>query len=371
MRAPLFFSAIPMLCLLAGCVSDQEEAASATVPNVALAQLGDALFHDQTLSSEGNQACASCHDAGAAFSDPDKSLPVSKGSVSGRVGRRNTPSIAYAALIPPLHAEMDDGDVLWVGGLFLDGRVDSLEEQATKPFFETNEMNLTDPVMLLAKLRVSPNAVAFKALFGADALDDARIDSLLPRVGMAIAAFERTPAFMPFSSKFDAYRIGKAKLSPLELEGLSLFVRADKGNCAACHVVSAGPNGESPAFTDFTYDNIGVPRNNAITTPDTEGLASTAKTGGVPALRGKFRVPTLRNIALTAPYMHNGVFTDLRTVLEFYNTRDTDPARWSAIGQTEVPETVNHAELGNLRLHEHELDALLSFLNTLTDGFTP
>jgi cytochrome c peroxidase len=135
--------------------------------------------------------------------------------------------------------------------------------------------------------------------------------------------------------------------------------------------VSAGPNGESPAFTDFTYDNIGVPRNSVITIPDTEGLASTAKTGGAPALRGKFRVPTLRNIALTAPYMHNGVFTDLRTVLEFYNTRDTNPARWSAIGQTEVPETVNHAELGNLRLDEHELDALLAFLNTLTDGFTP
>jgi cytochrome c peroxidase len=261
--------------------------------------------------------------------------------------------------------------VLWVGGLFLDGRADSLEEQAANPFFEANEMNLSDSADLLVRLRASPNAAMFRTVFGSGALEDGKADQVLTQVAQAIAAFERTPLFSPFSSKFDAYRQGSVSLSIVELEGLSLFVRTDKGNCAACHVLAAGPGGEPPLLTDFTYDNIGVPRNTAITMPDVEGLAATAKTGGDTSLRGKFRVPSLRNVAVTAPYMHNGVFGDLHTVLEFYNTRDTDPARWAAIGEIEVPETVNHAELGNLKLTAHELESLEAFLRTLTDGFAP
>ncbi|RZU38268.1 cytochrome c peroxidase [Fluviicoccus keumensis] len=364
--------AVPWILVITACVPDQEPAVKAEpVASVAMTDLGNALFHDVTLSSEGNQACATCHDSAHGFADPDASLPVSKGSLAGRFGRRNTPSIAYASLIPPLHAEMEEGEVLWVGGLFLDGRADSLEEQATKPFFEANEMNLADAPALRAKLRASPNAAMFRTVFGPGALDDAEAAEFLPRVGEAIAAFERSSAFHAFSSKFDAYRQGRAQLSSQELEGLSLFVRQDKGNCAACHTLTAGPNGEPPALTDFTYDNLGVPANTAIAIPDIEGLAATPRTGGSPALRGKFRVPTLRNVAITAPYMHNGVFRDLRTVLEFYNTRDTDPSRWQAIGATEVPDTVNRSELGDLRLNDRELSALEAFLRTLTDGYTP
>lgn len=190
-----------------------------------------------------------------------------------------------------------------------------------------------------------------------------------PAIGNA--AFERTPLFHPFNSRFDRYQRGEASLNALELEGLGLFARTDKGNCAARHVMTVGANGEPPQFTDFTYDNMGTPSNPAIGLPDTEGLAATAKTGGNPALRGKFRVPSLRNVTLTAPYMHNGRFNDLRTVLEFYNTRDSDPERWAAMGATEVPATVNREELGRLNLSPHELDAIEAFLHTLTDEPVP
>lgn len=362
---------LPVFLALAGCLPDSSPAPAAPTPSASLAVLGEALFHDTSLSSEGNQACASCHDPAHAFTDPDASSPVSRGSVTGRSGRRNSPSVSYAMFAPALQSRVEDGEILWVGGLFLDGRTDSLEEQATRPLFDANEMNLADRRDLLQKLRASPNAAAFKAVFGEHALDDGHEDEALAQFAQAVAAFERTPAVNPFSSRYDAYLRRQLNLSPLELEGLSLFVRGDKGNCAACHVMDRGPNGEPPVFTDFTYDNIGVPENPSIAQPDADGLFATARTGGDPRLKGKYKVPSLRNVAVTAPYMHNGRFTDLRTVVEFYNTRDTDPDRWAALGPTAQPQTVNHAELGDLGLSEHEVDAIVAFLKTLTDGYAP
>lgn len=365
---------VPAALLLAGCLQDQPAPAAAptTAPAAtALAGLGEQLFHDTTLSSTGTQACASCHDVASGLADPDQGLPVSEGAVAGRFGSRNTPTASYAAFVPALGSTLEDGEVLWAGGLFHDGRVDSLEEQAQKPFLNPVEMDNASPADVIARLRTSPVAARFTAVFGADALDPGREDEAFGRVAQAIAAFERTPVFSPFNSRFDDYIAGRGTLSAEELEGMAVFVRPDKGNCAACHSIARGPNGEPPLFTDFTYDNLGVPRN-----PDTtyfapgftdDGLGAVLAARNVPgaaALRGKFRVPTLRNVARTAPYMHNGVFSSLREVVEFYNTRDTAPGRW---GATEVPETVNHDELGNLGLTDRDIDALVAFLNTLSD----
>lgn len=366
------------LCgLLAACLQDQRAPAGAPAPaSPALVTLGQTLFEDATLSANaahdgpGGQACASCHAAAQAFTDPDATLPVSEGAVAGRFGHRNTPTAAYAAFVPALGSTLDEGAVLWAGGLFVDGRVDSLEEQAGKPFLNSAEMNNDTVAELIDRLRASPSAVPFLAVFGADALDPGQEELAFRRMGQAIAAFERSPAVSPFNSRFDDFIAGRGALDPRELEGMAVFTRPDKGNCAACHVMARGPRGEPPLFTDFTYDNLGVPRN-----PDTaffdvnfvdEALAATLAAKGLDGsgLRGKFRVPTLRNIDRTAPYMHNGVFTSLREVVEFYNTRDTDPGRW---GATEVPATVNRSELGNLRLNDREVDALVAFLKTLSD----
>ncbi len=357
--------------VLVGCLAEKDTVPTTTSApvSVTMIALGEALFNDTLLSSGKNQACASCHDKNVAFSDPDKTIPVSKGSVTTLFGTRNTPSIAYAAFIPKLHQEVDEGDVLWVGGLFLDGRVNTLEQQAQKPFLNPIEMNNKDANEVIANLRSSPTANLFRDVFGGDALDAGKEEQAFRQVADALAAFQRTPQFSPFSSKFDFYLQGKAQFTTQELEGMSTFIRADKGNCAACHVMAASSSQPS-LFTDFTYDNIGVPRH-----PDThffatdfvdEGLAKTQE--GDASLRGKFRVASLRNVAKTAPYMHNGSFDNLRKVIEFYNTRDTDPQRW---GAAEVPETVNHDELGNLKLSEREIDALLAFLNTLSDGYQP
>lgn len=367
---------------LSGCLENQTAPAATPEPETAnaMAALGQKLFNDQSLSKNGNQSCASCHGATVAFTDPDQNVPVSEGSDAGDFGTRNSPTAGYAAFVPTLHAELDDGEILMVGGLFLDGRVDSLEEQAGKPFLNPVEMKNASVDEVIGHLRGSANAADFRTVFGTDSLDPGKEQQAFTQLTLAIAAFERTSEVSPFSAKFDYYLQGKAQLSAQELRGLSLFARADKGNCAACHVMNRGPNGEGPMFTDFTYDNLGVPRH-----PDRskfsadfvdDGLAKTLRdknlnTVDPDSVKGKFRVPTLRNIARTAPYMHNGVFTDLRTVVEFYSSRDTDPQRWATIGDTEVPATVNHDELGNLGLSDREIDDIVAFMNTLSDGYTP
>ena len=358
--------------MLAGCLEEPSAPAPATAPApAALVTLGEQLFRDVALSSSRTQSCASCHDAGTAFSDPDQGLPVSEGAVDGRFGTRNAPTATYAGFVPALASVIEDGDVLWSGGLFHDGRVDSLEAQTQKPFLNPDEMDNASAADVIIRLRGSATAVAFLQVFGGAALDPGNEAQAFDQVARAIAAFERSPALNRFNSRFDDYLAGRTALTAQELEGMAVFVRPDKGNCAACHVMARGPNGEPPLFTDFTYDNLGVPRhpNTALFDADfvDEGVATTlvARGGaGASLLRGKFRVPTLRNIAKTAPFMHNGVFTDLRQVVEFYNTRDTDPARW---GETEVPATVNHDELGNLGLNNRDVDALVAFLNTLSD----
>jgi cytochrome c peroxidase len=335
-----------------------------------LEELGKLLAFDETLSEPDGRSCATCHDPSVAFTDPDRSRPVSAGAVPGRVGSRNSPTWAYASFTPPRRFDPEEG--IWVGGLFWDGRVDSLAEQAKLPFLEPLEMNAPDAASVVAAVRAAPYADRFRAVFGADALDD--VDRAYDRIAEALAAFQSSREVVRFDSKYDAYLAGRTALTPLEARGLELF--EGQALCSECHPSRPAPDGTPPLFTDFTYDNLGTPRN-----PDNpfyhlppefnpDGPAFIDRGLGAivddPAEDGKFKVSTLRSIALTAPYMHNGVFATLRETLDFYNTRDV--GEWPP---PEVAENVNTEELGNLELTDEDIDALLAFLETLTDGWDP
>jgi cytochrome c peroxidase len=352
-------------------------------------RLGRLLFNDTQLSQPAGQSCASCHDADFAATDPDQWTPTSQGVNPRLFGSRNTPTAMYAAFSPAFHYDEDEG--LYVGGQFLDGRAATLDEQAKGPFLNPLEMANTSRQQVVDKVRDADYARLFKKVYGQDAFDDT--DKAYDSIADAIAAFERTRAFNKFTSKYDAWLAGKAQLTEQELRGLELFEREDKGNCAACHISQPSEDGTPPLFTDFTYDNLGVPKNphnefykmKKAFNPDgrkfvDRGLGVTV---GLASEDGKFKVPTLRNIALTAPYMHNGYFTTLRDVVDFYNTRDVKPvcpqefvADDKAIAKgcwprAEVAENVNSDELGDLRLTEAEVDDIVAFMETLTDGWLP
>jgi cytochrome c peroxidase len=351
--------------------------------------LGRLLFFDAGLSEPPGQACASCHEPGHAFTDPDAKRPTSKGAHRDRFGSRNTPSAMYMAFSPPFH--FDAKEQHYVGGQFWDGRAANLEEQAKGPLLNPVEMANPDQRSVVAKVRASSRlALRFDQLWGGGALDD--VDVAFDRIAAAIAAFERSAELAPFTSKYDAYLAGKAQLSAAELRGLTLFEDEKKGNCAACHPSRRGPKGEPPLFTDFTYDNLGVPRHpgNPFYTQAKEhnpaggghvdlGLGAVVNK---PSEHGKFKVPTLRNVDLTAPYMHNGYFTSLRAVVEFYNDRDVRRRCKSAATEAEArkarcwpaPEVavnVNRDEMGRLRLTNREIDDIVAFMRTLTDGYEP
>jgi len=345
--------------------------AIAAPPADELAALGKKLFFDLSLSEPAGQACASCHLPGAGFADPDRELPVSRGVNPAHVGERNAPTASYALYSPPFHFDKEERH--YVGGQFLDGRAATLEEQAKGPFINPLEMGNSDAAAVIAKVRATPYAGDFDAVFGSNSLDD--VERAYDFVAAAISAFERSRPFHPFDSKYDYYLAGKVALGEQERLGLELFEAEDKGNCAACHPSRPAGDGSPPLFTDFTYDNLGTPRNDAnpfyalpAALNDRGPQAvdiGLGNTTGRAVDSGKFKVATLRNVELTPPYNHNGVFETLREVVDFYNTRDTRND-W---GPPEVADNVNTEELGNLGLSNAEVDAIVAFMLTLTDGY--
>lgn len=342
----------------------------------ALAVAGRAVFLDDTLSEPAGQSCASCHDPKNGFAD-SRGTPTSEGVISGSFGNRNAPTAAYAVFSPVFYYDAAGGT--YRGGQFLDGRAPTLADQARMPPLNPIEMHNPDAAAYSAKLAGRPYARQFLSLFGQDLFRDP-VQAMVA-IGKAVEAFERTKEVSPFSSKYDAYLAGKVDLSIQENRGLAVF--EGKAGCAACHPNRPGPDALRPLFTDFTYDNIGLPRNPAnpfyAQPPSVNphgaayvdvGLGANprvVKDGASRANRGRFKVSTLRNVALTAPYFHNGIFTTLKEAVAFYNRRDLEPLRF---GPPEVPETVNRAELGNLGLSDEEEDALVAFLETLTDGYS-
>ena len=357
-----------MACLLIPSSLDAADAPRRTLTDKE--DLGKRLFFEASLSEPPGQACSACHEPAAAFADPQTGLPVSRGAVPGRYGNRNDMPVAYSAFVPPRHRDPEEG--IWVGGLFWDGRVDTLAEQAQGPPLNPLEMAMPDAATIAERLRALPYVELFERIFGPEALDDPH--TAFSHMADAVATYEKTPEVSPFNSKYDRWLRGEADLSEQERRGLALFEAEGKGNCAACHPSRPESDGSPPLFTDFTYDNLGVPRNPENPfyllprelNPDgfafvDRGLGSVLDD---PAENGKFRVPTLRNVALTAPYMHNGVFKTLFQVVAFYNTRDV--AGWPP---PEVRENVNREELGNLGLTNEELEDIAAFLRTLTDDW--
>jgi cytochrome c peroxidase len=328
-------------------------------------ELGALLFNDTSLSEPAGQSCADCHTPRAKFTDPERDRTTSLGAVDGRAGSRNTPTAMYARFIPPLR--LDAASHEYSGGLFWDGRASSLEEQAPGPLLNPLEMNNADEAAVVAKLRAAPYAQQFRTVFGPTALDD--VSGAFKKAMQAIAAYERSAAFSPFNSNYDRWLAGHATLTAEEQRGLAIFEDPARGNCASCH--------PSPMFTNYSYVNLGVPRygNNPFyqmppaLNPDggayvDHGLSSTV---GDRAQDGKFRVPTLRNIARTAPYGHNGYFDNLPFIIDFHNSRDGKPLYIDAWPAPEVPATVDK-RVGRLGLNQQDILDLTAFLRTLTDS---
>lgn len=329
-------------------------------------KLGKNLFFDVRLSVPAGQSCADCHSRAAGFNGiGDANIAVYEGAVPHAFGNRNPPAAAYASFSPEFH--LDPESQSYVGGQFWDGRAKTLKDQAKGPFLNPVEQNNPDMRTVVRQVATSNYADLYKKVYGASVL--ARTELAYDKIAEAIAAYESSAEVNRFSSKFDLYLAGKVTLTAQEAQGLALF--EGKGKCAQCHPNSAGPYATKPLFTDYTYDNLGIPRNPDnpfyITNPNYIDLGL----GGVlkkPAENGKFKVPTLRNIADAAPYGHNGYFKTLREVVDFYNSRDVAGANWP---KPEVDENLNTAEVGNLGLTDQEIDALVAFMGTLTDGYLP
>ena len=327
-------------------------------------KLGRNLFFDARLSVPAGQSCADCHSPGAGFNGiGDATIAVYEGAVPHAFGNRNPPAAAYASFSPKFRLE----NGIYLGGQFWDGRAATLKEQAKGPFLNPVEQNNPDMRTVVRQVATSNYADLFKKVYGASAL--ARTEIAYDKIAEAIAAYESSAEVNRFSSKFDLYLAGKVDLTPQEAQGLTLF--NGKGRCAHCHPSTAGPYATNPLFTDYTYDNLGIPRN-----PDNPfyktnpafvdlGLGGFLKNA---AQNGKFKVPTLRNTAVAAPYGHNGYFKTLREVVDFYNSRDVPASLWP---KPEVEENLNTDEVGNLGLSNDEIDALVAFIGTLTDGYLP
>ena len=319
--------------------------------------LGKLVFFDPNLSSPVGQSCASCHNPFYACSDPSHQS-VSEGAVKGQFGTRNAPALTYLSFAPTLFYSQTDST--YVGGLFWDGRAKSLEDQAHFPLLNPSEMNNSDSLDIVTKIAAADYATNFQTLYGNGFFDDK--NKAFKVIMNVIASYEKSFQFKPFTSKYDYYLNGQTDLTAQELRGLDLF-NGDKAKCINCHPSDVGDFG-AVLFTDFTYDNIGLPSNAKQQGPRDLGLAVTTND---PAQNGRFKVPSLRNVTLTAPYFHNGFFTNLKDAVRFYSQRDI-PGKFPA---PEVPETVNKEELGNLNLTEEEMDDIVAFLNTLTDGYQP
>lgn len=344
-----------------------------------IASLGQALFLDSSLSANRNQSCASCHDSGQAFSDSrDNGVAgaVSLGDDGGSLGDRNTPGTTYASLIPDFHKN-EKGE--YVGGYFLDGRAATMVDQAAEPFVNPLEMALPDVAAVVERVRENAYYVeAFRKHFGESIFSDS--DKAFLAITESIVAFERTALFTPFDSKYDRYLRGEYELTADEEIGRVLFF-SQIINCSSCHLLDTREFSPHEVFSNHRYHNIGVPTNKQVR--EKNGIAVSHRDLGLlqnpavddAAMAGKFRVPSLRNVAVTGPYMHNGVFQDLRTAILFYNRFTLSNSKSQINPETGVrwraPEVAETVDLELLRegqpLAENYVVALVAFLRALTD----
>lgn len=347
--------------------------------------LGEQLFFTTALSNPPGQACATCHTPSTAFSDHEQGQATSNGANPDFFGPRNAPSISYVTYCPPrLAFSQEDGG--YVGGIFTDGRAPSLLAQAMQPFLTHHEMDNASYEDVVHKLADTPIAPLFRTVYGEHSLDAGNEEEAFIDIADAIVEFEFDPRLAAFTSKYDYYLEGEVQLTLSEKRGVKLF--NGKANCIACHQSTVQGSLRAPPphalFTDFGFDNIGTPKNwdNKFLRmpPDINPEGRDYIDHGLRTVveqfdpdnayleDGKFKTPSLRNVAVTAPYGHNGYFKTLKEVVHFYNTRDVPGAGWPP---PEVPETVNHDDFGDLGLTEQEEDDIVAFLKTLTDGYRP
>jgi cytochrome c peroxidase len=371
-------------------------------------QLGKFLFYDRNLSYNNNLACAACHGTKVGYTGPDELInlhgAVYEGSIPGAFGNRKPPTAAYAGDSPVLHYDAVAG---WVGGMFWDGRAtgwtmgDPLAEQAKGPFLNPKEQAIPDAQTLCKKVKASSYAALFEKVWGSLSCSGASaVGVAYNDIAISIAAYERSQEVSSFTSKFDGFwdkaqKKGKdvtqismvnwekyksLGLNNDQLRGLAVF--NTEGTCSSCHTLDEGTAGY-PLFTDFSYDNLGIPKNleNPATIADPSWadpglggfLEKTAMYSSVSSTEiGKFKVPTLRNVDLrpnttfVKAYGHNGYFKSLEEIVHFYNTRDVASANWPA---PEVSQNMNTA-IGKLGLNETQEKWIVEFLKTLSDGNT-
>jgi len=359
--------------------------------------LGKSLFFDQNLSVNGKMSCATCHAPEVGFTGPDSDVnemtAVYPGTIHTRFGARKPPTAAYGGDSPVLYNDETEG--WWLGGRFWDGRAtgwtrgDPLAEQAMGPFLNPVEQGAPNAKLIVLKVAKSSYAYLFEEIWGPGALNFVKdVEGVYERIARAISAYEKSAEVNPFSSKYDAFLAGTAELTEQEAWGLELF--EGKAMCSACHLSRPDESGNPPLFTDFTFDNLGIPKNPANPiysappsfNPDgfdrvDLGLGGFLMSAGYPVdmyepEMGKHKVPTLRNVdkrpyeGFVKVFGHNGYFRSLEEITHFYNTRDVEDAGWP---MAEVPETMNTDELGNLGLTADEEAAIVAFMKTLSDGY--
>jgi len=395
-----------------------------------LAGLGEQIFFDK-ISHPDSMACAACHAPGVGWTGPNPGVnrhgAVYRGAVPQRFGNRKPPSAGYATQSPIFH--YDEAEGLFIGGNFWDGRATGWQlgnpaaDQALGPFLNPVEQNNENREAVIAQVCGSRYADQFVALFnekvnGSDPCDSANAEAAYHFIGLAVASYEDSGKVSSYTSKYDYYLAGEAELTEQEMMGLELF--EGKAMCSLCHPDEPGPDGEPPLFTDYSYDNLGVPKNpenpfyamdqvflddgNAINPagdtwidPGLGGflasLAGKSEWRSLPFVSnvaafsdeqllemaeenyGKHKVPTLRNVALRPgngfpkAFTHNGVFKTLAEVVKFYDERNSLIDEGLAI--PEVSENMNMEELGDLGLTEEEEAALVAFMGTLSDGWIP
>jgi cytochrome c peroxidase len=413
----LCFGALPFATMSTATVSNNVAAMDGFTP---MEMLGEAIFFDK-ISAPDSMACAACHDPSTGFTGPipgiNKHGAVYRGAVPQRFGNRKPPSAAYATLSPLFDYDSVEG--LFFGGNFWDGRAtgwlldNPAADQALGPFLNPVEQNNPSMQAVLEQIAASKYAPLWEVVWGAPI--DPTSEEDYYRIGLTIAAYEDSSAVNQFTSKFDAFLAGEAELTEQEAWGMELF--NGEAMCSSCHI-SEPVDGEPPLFTDFTFDNLGVPANpenpfydmDAVllddgmpinplgsswidyglgdflrrladpsnqlwrdlpyVTPNVANLTNGELLDLAAENDGKQKVPTLRNVdkrsgdGFPKAFMHNGVFKSLKEVVHFYNTRDVED--WPS---PEVPQNVNSDELGDLELTDAEEDAVVAFMKTLSDGY--
>jgi cytochrome c peroxidase len=349
--------------------------AADTAPGAALAELGRLLFFDTNLSRNRTQSCSSCHDPAKAFVDSrDNGVAgaASLGEDGISIGPRNAPTLMYAARSPDFHR---DSAGLYTGGFFLDGRAATLSMQAGMPILDPTEMAMSSRAEVIVRIQENASYITrFEELFGPGIFAD--VKESYTALEESISAYINTPLFAPYDSRYDRFLRGEYQFSREEELGRLLFV-SGLTNCRQCHQFDINSQDPAEPFTGYQYRNIGIPANPALSEIHGDSDRGLLQNPDVddPALYGKFKVPTLRNIAVTGPYMHNGVFQDLRTTIVFYNqylvvseaslTNPETGQHWRP------PQSLENIDLELLKLgqplDDRQVDAMVAFLQTLTD----